>query len=283
MQKIERNITVSANSVAKYEAVARAGFWGVDVRLAPYNRRDEVLTGEYENEIMGQYRTLCSLGLQVGQTHLTYWPAHIPPVGDGSFDALAEYLIPMLQREIEITANMGCRVAVMHPFFVQDGTREESRAGNMKFIEALLPLLERCGVTLALENIYGHALSDAHHETTDDFLYYTEKFRSPYIGVCLDTGHACVRGQDPIAMAQELGRHLQAVHIHASVHRKDSHAIPCITNGDSVDWPLFGRTLDEIGFSGNFNLEIRPPRILSDAAQDAYYQLAYSVARELTQ
>lgn len=283
MQKIERNITVSANSVAKYETVARAGFWGVDVRLAPYNRRDEVLTGEYENEIMGQYRTLRSLGLQVGQTHLTYWPAHIPPVGDGSFDALAEYLIPMLQREIEITANMGCRVAVMHPFFVQDGTREESRAGNMKFIEALLPLLERCGVALALENIYGHALSDAHHETTDDFLYYTEKFRSPYIGVCLDTGHACVRGQDPIAMAQELGRHLQAVHIHASVHRQDSHAIPCITNGDSVDWPLFSRTLDEIGFSGNFNLEIRPPRILSDAAQDAYYQLAYSVARELTQ
>ena len=86
MQKIERNITVSANSVAKYEAVARAGFWGVDVRLAPYNRRDEVLTGEYENEIMGQYRTLRSLGLQVGQTHLTYCPAHIPPVGDGSFD-----------------------------------------------------------------------------------------------------------------------------------------------------------------------------------------------------
>lgn len=282
MQKIERNITVSANSTAKYEAVARAGFWGVDVRLAPHTRRDEVLTGEYGHEIMEQYRTLRSLGLQVGQTHLTYWPAHIPPVGDGSFDALAEYLIPMLEREIEITANMGCRVAVMHPFFVQDGTREESRAGNMQLIEVLLPTLERCGVVLALENIYGHALSDAHHESAEDMLYYMEKFSSPNLGLCLDTGHACVRGQDPVGMVQRYGHHLKALHVHSSLYGRDTHAIPRVANGDVTNWGGFSEALDEIGYAGNLNLEIRPSSWLPSTARDAYFRLAYEIAKSLT-
>ncbi len=84
-------------------------------------------------------------------------------------------------------------------------------------------------------------------------------------------------------MVRECGRYLRAVHIHTSLYKQDNYAIPCITNGDPMDWPLFCMALDEVGFTGNFNLEIRPPRNHSNAVQDAYYQLAYLVAKDLMQ
>ena len=275
------DITTLVGSPAHIVAAARAGFDGVQLNMPGHTAREQVLSGEGKLAVMERYRLVRALGMRVGQTHLVSWPSHIPPAGDGSYEAQAELLMPMLEREIEWTAEMGCRVAVTHPFFVQDGERQVSRAGNVRMIEALLPTLERCGVTLALENIYGLNASDAHHELAEDMLYYTERFDTPYLALCLDAGHAVIRRQNPIALAQAFGDRLGALHLHASIARGDNHGIPGVMNGDAVNWSALGATLGKIGYRGDLNLEIKPPSTMPPTALERYFCLAWAMAREI--
>ncbi|MBE6627071.1 MAG: sugar phosphate isomerase/epimerase [Ruminococcaceae bacterium] len=273
-------ISIACDDGKYFSEIKAAGFDGVDLSFADHLRRDEVLTDAYTCEIEDIKLLASRADLSVCQTHLTYYPGHIPPVGDGSYEAFEDFILPLLEKEIELTAMLGCSVAAMHLYFEAD--REKSRAGNMKLIEKLLPSLERCGVVLAIENIYGPDYSDAHLSTAEDLLYYVNELGSPYIGVCLDTGHAVIRGQDPVEMLARAQESLCGLHLHSTVPNIDLHSIPyCISYGETVDWKKFSRVLKDSSYSGSFNLEVRPPVEFGSAARSAYYKLAYEAARNI--
>ena len=151
---------------------------------------------------------------------------------------------------------------------------------NVRLIERMLPMLEKNGVILSLENIYGAAYGEAHHSAAEDMLYYAEYFRSPYVGICLDTGHAVIRGQDPSAMLRKTAPYLTALHAHTTVPGMDLHTIPC-TVGQKIKWTEIAQILKESPYKGTFNMEIKPPSQLSEAASVLFYQLAYRIARDL--
>jgi len=74
-------------------------------------------------------------------------------------------------------------------------------------------------VILCIEIIYGPKYGEAFVSTADDLKYYTDHFNSPYVGICLDTGHSIIRGQDPLEMLRTLGK---AVKVKAG-EESDSH------------------------------------------------------------
>ncbi len=271
-------ISIACDDGKYFDEIKAAGFDGVDLSFADYLRRDEILTDGYTCEIEETGKAARGSSLDICQTHLTYYPGHIPPVGDGTYAAFEDFILPALLKEIELTAMLGCSVAAIHLYFEAD--REKSRAGNLRLIEKLLPTLERCGVRLAIENIYGPDYSDAHLSTAEDLLYYADAFGSDCIGVCLDTGHAVIRGQDPIAMLRESQESLCGLHLHSTVSGIDLHSIPyCISYGETVDWKRFARVLKDSPYKGSFNLEVRPPAEFDRGARFAYYKLAYETAR----
>lgn len=271
-------ITVACESAEYYSAIKNAGFDGIDFSFAPYDKRDHILSERYTGEIATSFAALQQMGLRVFQTHLTYYPGHIPPIGNGTYADFEDYMLPILEREIELTAALGCGCAVIHLYFEKD--REKSRSGNVSLISKLIPTLQKHGVVLAVENIYGPDYSDAHLSAAEDLAYYADYFGDDCVGVCLDTGHAIIRGQCPADMLAVLGDRLKAVHLHTTVPQIDLHSIPyCTSYGESIDWREFYDKLCEIGYGGTFNLEVRPPENISNAAVDAYYKLAYEVAK----
>ena len=275
-------ISIACDDGKYFREIKEAGFDGVDLSFADYLRRDEILSEEYTREIEKIGKAAREASLDICQTHLTYYPGHIPPIGDGSYEAFEDFILPLLHKEIELTAMLGCSVAAIHLYFEAD--REQSRAGNLRLIEKLLPTLERCGVVLAIENIYGPDYSDAHLSTVRDLLYYVNEFASPYVGICLDTGHAVIRGQDPVAMLAEARESLCGLHIHSTVPNIDLHSIPyCISCGETVDWEKFYSVLRDSSYNGSFNLEVRPPFEFDRDARLAYFKLAFEVAMGIVQ
>ena len=260
-----------------YPQLKKIGFDGLDVSFPKWDQREFILSDEFEGAMMQKYQTIHSAGFKVCQTHLTYYPGHLPPLGDGSYEAFEEYMLPILQKEIGIVAKMHCPLAVIHLYFEE--SIENSRAGNVRLLRALLPLLEEHGVILAIENIFGPKACEAHLSTAEHLLYYTNYFESPYLGVCLDTGHAITRLQNPVTMLKKLGDTVKALHLHASVNGKDMHLPPALVN--NVDWREFYELLHSIGYCGPFNMEITAPAQMNLATALAYYTMAFHLAQGL--
>ncbi len=264
---------------ACYSELKRIGFDGIDVVFPKWDQREFILSEKFENAIIEKYKQISGAGLKVCQTHLTYYPGHLPPLGDGSYKAFEEYMLPIFTKEIGLVSKMNCNIAVIHLYF--DTSRENSRISNLELLKKLLPVLEKRNVILAVENIYGPDYGEAYLSTAEDLLFYTDYFYNSHLGVCLDTGHAVTRNQDPIEMAEKLGGVLQAVHLHSNMPENDLHLPPCFVN--NVDWRKLCHTLNKVGYRGAFNMEISAPEQMSTQTALAYYTMAYSIANGLIQ
>ena len=268
---------ISSKISEKYLSVtAEIGFRGTDESFLHYNERERILTAEYTQEVLNKYEKIRAVGMRVCQTHMSYLPSHRPRMDE--YAEYEAYFMPLYEKEIALTAQMGCPTTVMHPYFTEESAK--SREVNVRLIERMLPLLEKNGVILSLENIYGAGYGEAHHSTAEDMLYYAEYFRSPYVGICLDTGHAVVRGQNPSEMLTKVLPHLTAVHLHANVAGMDLHALPYMA-GNAVKWGEIGAILRQSSYPGTFNLECKPSPKLSDEAVELYYRLAYQLASDI--
>ena len=142
-----------------------------------------------------------------------------------------------------------------------------------------MPTLEKCGVTLAIENIYDKGATDAHFTTADDLMYYTDLFDSEYVGVCLDTGHAVVMRQKPVELLKALGTRVKAVHLHSAVPGYDIHNFMYLN--DKGYWPEMFKLLEEISDCKSYNFEIRPAVPLSEGTLRAYYMLISGIADDI--
>ena len=260
-----------------YPQLKDIGFDGLDVSFPKWDQREFILSDEFEDVMMQKYQAIQAAGFKVCQPHLTYYSGHLPPLGDGTYEAFEAYMLPILQKEIGIVAKMNCPLAVIHLYFEE--SIENSRTGNIRLLSTLLPLLEEHRVTLAIENIFGPKAGEAHLSTAEHLLYYTNYFKNPYIGVCLDTGHAITRQQHPVKMLKKLGETVKALHLHASVHGKDMHLPPALVN--NVDWREFYDILLTIGYRGPFNMEITAPVQMNLTTALAYYRMAFHLAQGL--
>lgn len=270
------NISVGCMDIEEiYPKVKEMGFYGLDFGFPVYNDREIILADEFEDSILKKYKAINDAGLKICQTHLTFYPGHLEPLGDGSYKAYEDYMLPIIIKEIEIIAKMNCKVAAAHLYF--HDSKEVSRQGNIELIKKLLPVLEKNDVSLAIENVYGHNYSDIHLSTAEDLLFYTDYFKSEYVGVCLDAGHAVILHQNPIEMIKAINKNLKGLHVHATIEGVDLHLPPYFIAG-GVDWKEFYKNLVEVGYKGTFNMEIKAPRDFSIPAKISYYEMVYKIA-----
>lgn len=273
------DISICDNNVL-YPYLNEIGYCGLDVPFEAFDKKDFILRDEYTDFILKKSRRISSAGLKVCQTHLTYYPGHIKPIGNGTYEKFEDYMLPIFLKEIKLTKLMNCKVCVIHPYFEND--KIGSRSGNIKLLSKLLPVAEEYGVILAIENVYGNKYSDAHISTYEDFMFYMDCFKSPFLGICLDTGHAVILKQNPVELFKKLKDRIAALHLHTTAGNVDLHSIPYMTSYcENIDWIELYKEIINSEYSGTFNLELRPPQKLSNEAKKAYYLLAYKTAKTI--
>lgn len=245
--------------------IAGAGFEAIDLSITA-NRipwEEGIFTDPFSSEFAEHFRNIAAAiaahGLELYQTHAPY-------CGTSQYDADA-YATVLQQtiRAVYATAYMNCKYIVahpvMHPDFNNGSHREQAVQANLAYFSALAPALQDTGVVMCIENLYrgefgqkkvANACSDA--EQLAEVIDTLNKTHGPHFAACLDTGHAVVAGQDPLAMLRLLGSRTRTLHLHESWGLLDDHLFPGTTG--NMDWEAFCQILSDIGYEGAFNLEV---------------------------
>ena len=108
---------------------------------------------------------------------------------------------------------------------------------------------EKYGVTVCLENM---PFRSQRISSMEYIVKAVEKVNSPFVGICLDTGH-CHYLKEDIAQNVYLAKdYLKTLHIHDNRTFSDAHLVPFL---GSIDWERFAKALADIGFTGSLSLE----------------------------
>ncbi len=208
---------------------------------------------EFEATLCEQAEKIRRAGIEISQTHGPWrWPPQ-----DFTEEQRAERFDKMA-RSIRGTAMLGCRNFVIHPImpFGDDRDPEPERLWEMnyEFMGRLVEVGRSCDVVINLENMPMTALSISRPEAV---LTFVKTLNSPYLRICLDTGHCAVFGDSPAQAVRLIGKeYLTTLHIHDNNGRADLHWMPYT---GVIDWDDFSQALFEIDFDGTVSLETGVP------------------------
>ena len=161
------------------------------------------------------------------------------------------------RRAIIGTRYLGAKYLVTHPllpFDIYDGPDgyEGYKKVIIPFLERLLPIAEEHDVIICLENL---PFKDLTVSRPEKVLEVVKEINSPYLKVCLDTGHSIALGINPADAVRMIGKeYLKTLHVHDSCKGNDYHWMP-FAQGGEIDWTDFTKALDEIGYEEVVMLE----------------------------
>ena len=204
---------------------------------------------EFEHQLRVLRTKTESLGLSIAQTH---GPWRYPP-HDYSREQRAERFEKMA-KAIRATALIGCHYMVIHPLMPfgpdQDPEPDTTFSINLDFMGKLSEVGRQNNVVICLENMPMTQLSLSR---PIEIFKFVQKLNTPWLRICLDTGHAAVFGESPAEAVRLFGKeYLKVLHVHDNEGHHDFHWIPYC---GVINWPDFQKALHEINFDGVLSLE----------------------------
>ena len=237
----------------------------------------------FELDAAGFERTLSSIRRDAAQEGIEIYQAHGPwrwPPQDATPEDRAERFEKM-SRAILGCEILGCPNFIIHPIMPfgdwQDPEPEKLWEMNLEFFSRLCDVAKAHGRVICFENMPMTALSLS---TPEQILRFVKMIDSPYMRVCLDTGHCSVFGLSPADAVRLFGKdYLRALHVHDNDGRADRHMLP---GQGVIDWEDFARALAEVGCECPVSIETsvsgKIPADQRDAAERALANTALRIA-----
>lgn len=254
--------------------LAELGYEALDVDLSSTilggNRHDPMLDGDNWKELVAAAKAECdTLGIKPQTCHLPFTYRYSEPK-DENYD----YCHEMACRSLQACEMLGVRWAVMHI----DKYNKESEVFIAETVAYAKKLLADSGVTktgIAIEN-------STSMKSIDEIIEIHDRLKKDGCDVCycLDVGHAHLNRKyenDIPAVVRQLGDRLKMLHLHDNCQNRDLHAVPF---AGTIPWEDTMVALKEIGYDGDFNLEIDFDRV-PKALLKAYLQYSAEVSRYL--
>lgn len=214
-----------------------------------------VLTSTLVSEVMKSSGFAKKLAEDLAATGTRFVDAHAPfgvyedlnvPVPE-----LRPIMLERLKLALRIVADFGVDSIAVHvgntPECFAAYSLDDLHSAAIRSLEELLPLAEQLGVTIAIENIWFPTT------TPERLLDLIAHFRSDYLGICFDSGHANLMARDrqfemsrpihgwqrfgPVAYDEQILEKLLpeicTCHLHDNDGQNDQHLLPGL--GD-IDW-----------------------------------------------
>ena len=147
----------------------------------------------------------------------------------------------LIIRAFDYASTLGVDTVVIHPI---RGSIDDNKA----YFEKMLKYFPS-NMRLAIENME----SIEELSTAEELLTLLSKLNRKNVGICLDTGHAYMRGLDLKETIKKLGNNLIATHIADNHGKSDEHFMPFF---GSIDWESVMSALREINYEGFLTYEI---------------------------
>ena len=232
---------------------------------------------EFEQKLKTIRASAEESGIEVFQAH---GPWHSPLQDATEQDRTKRF--EEMAKALYGSALLGCKYLVIHPLmpfgWQSDPEPEKLWEINLRYFTLLTREAQNCGTVLCLENTPMTALSLARPV---EILNLVREIDSPYMRVCLDTGHCAVFGQ-PSDAVRLLGKeYLSTLHVPDNNGREDLHWLPYT---GVTDWGAFCHALRDIGFDGVMSIEASvkgtyPPNV-RDYLEIGVAMMAKSLAEE---
>ncbi len=260
------------------ERLRRCGFTNLDFNFLDMciHPASDFLKEDYLTWLEGVRQFGDEAGVRFVQAHAPCESVYDP----GDYDLL----LRLCEKALRGCAVLGIPWMAFHPShprrfgsrFPQSMTPLE---WNLQFFRTLLPLAEKLGVGMAVENVVPFYPGTSAADITDQMIELIDTIDSPYMGATWDFGHAhlclTVEGAEDIAsqskQLMKLGQRLKCTHVHDNNSRRiagrmklfpdqaglalacfDEHIQPFA--GD-IDWQDVVQGLDAIDYRYYFTFE----------------------------
>jgi L-ribulose-5-phosphate 3-epimerase len=143
----------------------------------------------------------------------------------------------------------GADAVLLVPAVVRDDTTyEQAWERSQKKIRELLPLAEKTGVIIAIEEVWNKFLL-----TARDFVQYIDEFNNPLVQAYVDVGNMVHYGV-PQHWIRQAGKRIAKVHLKDYV--RQTRQFVNLGEGD-INWEEVRKSLADAGFTGNATVELR--------------------------
>lgn len=216
-----------------FELLKAAGFEGVELPSPNRLDRDEVL------------RARDKTGLKIhGVSGSRHWaePLSSPD------PRVVENGLAAIRQEIEDCKAYGGTTVLVVPAVVnpQVGYRDAYKRSQAN-IRTLIPLAERHGIKLAIEEVWNKFLL-----SPIEFARYIDEFQSPWVGAYFDVGNVVEYGY-PQEWIRELGKRILKIHI--KEYKSEKRFNYPIGEG-GINWAEVRKALLEVGYQGWITAEV---------------------------
>ena len=235
------------------ELIAQAGFDGVDCSFFDMKEEGSVWMEDHWKDFAMELRSVAEdKGLVFRQAHA---PFHTT-IGEEPYDSQMRQKI---LRSMEAAALLGVENIVVHAIrhLNYHIHRERLFEMNLDFYRSLIPYCEEFGIRVCVENVYRTdrnrwVLTDGVCTRPEEFSALLDEINSPWIGGCLDIGHAALVSQDPADMIRRMGKRIRCLHVHDVDYTHDNHTMPFT---QKLDWASITQALGQIDYRGDFTFE----------------------------
>lgn len=235
---------------AAVDAMLDAGYPALDISL--FGNNGFMLADDWRDTAKALRAKAETRGAVFNQAHA--------PFG-GGYEHYTKNLIPTFPRVFEFCEELGVRQIVVHP--LQQGRyygrERELFDMNMDFYRSLIPLSDKHGIKIAIENMWQthpvtHRICDDVCANPHELVAYFDTLNDPeHFTVCLDIGHVALCGREPQDAIRVLGHdRLGALHVHDVDYINDLHTIPYLGR---VNWSAVVDALADIRYKGEFTME----------------------------
>ena len=230
------------------EAAKRFGFDGIEFNVDEENVGHSLTLSTTVDELL-RIKSLCDLaGLKVvsisSSLHRFGWGSSIPEE--------VSYAHSVLEKQLVAAHTFGADTVLVVPGGMKDGVLlSESRRNSIQNLKAALPMIEKYGVTVGVENIVNRFFTSPY-----DMLSFVDEVGSPLVQTYLDLGNMMAFSA-PEYWCDVLCGRIAKIHI-KDVKRIDQYrgrqAVPLL-EGD-LDFPLVMSILKRDGFDGYLTAEV---------------------------
>ena len=236
-------------------AIADAGFSQVEIISVP----PHILGAPESADFEALRRLLKATGVRVRTVHAPMRKNILGAPGEAWRMQAVDVFSASFGRARDLGADDLIVHPVPNPIFVAEAETPDlhRRIGEAvsRSLEQLLPVAERTGVRLLLENLpyaCGYPL-----RSIAELRAEIDSYPARHVGLVVDTGHAVLAGQGAAEEIRTAGRRLLGVHLHDNDGKDDKHWVP----GDGViDWSAVHRALAEVAYTGPWTFEVSDGR-----------------------
>lgn len=254
------------------ERCAAAGFHRMDLSFYDYTRYRHPFVGPDWEQWLGDIQSLAEkLDMSFGQAHAPFYNFCDPCAPD------AAELDNLILRSIDCCSALGIPWLVIHAGtdYESPTPAASSKKKNRDYFAPILEFANRRNVGIAFENLWERNIAPKRNYTTtaEELLELCAAFDTPMAGICWDTDHAALSGQNQPEHLRLIGSKLVATHISDCYGIGSDHLLPFC---GSILWEPIVRALADIGYTGDFTYEVfRYTSTVPDALLPA--ALAHSV------